>query len=118
MFSISLENASENTATIKILIDEFELRGVFPSGYGGRLFHVQCCAHVTNLLVQVGLAAIGDIVDFVCQSIKYIAASEIRLNQFSELAKKLKLPLKKPILDVRTRWNNTYMMLSTVIGFK
>jgi hypothetical protein len=68
--------------------------------------------------VQVGLATIGDIVDYVHQSIKYIAASKIRLKQFSELAKRLKLPSKQLILDVPTRWNNNYMILSTAIGFK
>jgi hypothetical protein len=44
VFSITLDNASANTAAIKILRIEFELRGLFPSGYGGRLFHVQCSA--------------------------------------------------------------------------
>ena len=40
VFSITLDNASANTTATKILRDEFELRGVFPSGYGGCLFHV------------------------------------------------------------------------------
>jgi hypothetical protein len=118
VFLITLDNSSANTAAIKILRDKFELRCVFPSGYRGRLFHVQCCAHITNLLVQARLSTIGDIVDSVRQSIKYIVASVASLKQFSEIAKRLKLPSKKLILDVSTRWNSTYMMLSTVIGFK
>jgi hypothetical protein len=77
------------------LRDEFELRGVFPSGYGGCLFYVQCCAYVTNLLVQARLSIIGDIVYSMCQSIKYIVAFETRLKQFNEIAKRLKLPFKK-----------------------
>jgi ABC-type long-subunit fatty acid transport system fused permease/ATPase subunit len=62
-----------------------------------------CTTHVTNLLVQAGLSTIGDIVDYVRQSIKYIVASVASLKQFSEIAKRLKLPSKKLILDVPTR---------------
>jgi hypothetical protein len=92
VFTITLDNALANTVAIKILRDKFELKGVFPSGYGGCLFHVWCCAHVTNLLVQAWLAVIKDVVDSVRQVIKYIVASEIHLKQFSEIAKRLKLP--------------------------
>jgi hypothetical protein len=49
-----VDNAKENDTAIRILKDDFELREVLP--IGGRLFHVRCCAHITNLLVQVRLA--------------------------------------------------------------
>jgi hypothetical protein len=84
----------------------------------GHLFHVQCCAHVTNLLVQAGLQEILDIVDSVCLGVKYIVSFEIWLKQFSKIAKRLQLPSKKLILNVPTRWTNTYMMITTAIGFK
>ena len=47
---------------------------------GGKLFHVRYCTHITNLLVQFGLAEIKDIIDDVRQSIKYIVAVEGRMN--------------------------------------
>jgi hypothetical protein len=84
---------------------------------GGQLFHVRCCAHVTNLLVQAGLAKIGDIIDSVREGIKYILASESQLRKFSDIAKWLQLPSKKLILDVPTRWNSAYMMLATAVQF-
>ena len=37
---------------------------------------------------------------------------------FSEIAKGLDLGCKKLILDVLTRWNNTYLMLETTIKFR
>ncbi|XP_062170516.1 zinc finger BED domain-containing protein RICESLEEPER 2-like [Alnus glutinosa] len=72
----------------------------------------------TFSLCHFGLAEIGDIVDSVREGIKYIVAFEGRLRKFSDFAKRLKLPGKKLILDVPTRWNNTYIMLATAIQFK
>jgi hypothetical protein len=59
---------------------------------GGRLFHVRCCAHITNLLVQDGLGEIWRIVDCVREGIKYLVASKGRLLQFSEICTQLQLP--------------------------
>jgi hypothetical protein len=50
VFSITVNNASANGAAIEILRDDFWLKGTFLS-VGGLLFHVRCCAHITNLLV-------------------------------------------------------------------
>jgi hypothetical protein len=116
VLTITVDNARANDSTIRIIKDDFELRNELD--VGGRLFHVRCCAHVTNLLVQAGLVEIGDIVDSVRQGIKYVVALEGRLKEFSEIAKRLHLPSKKLVLDVPTRWNSTYLMLATAVGFK
>jgi len=113
---ITVDNARANDSAIRIIKDDFELRNEL--AVRGRLFHVRCCAHLTNLLVQLGLAEIGDIVDSVRQGIKYVVASEGRLKEFSEIAKRLHLSSKKLVLDVPTRWNNIYLMLVSAVGFK
>jgi hypothetical protein len=87
VFKIIGDNAKSNDVAIRILRDDFELSGVLPTGVGGRLFHVSCCAHVTNLLMQAGLAEIVDIIDYVRQGIKYIVALVSRLKQFSDIAR-------------------------------
>jgi hypothetical protein len=68
--------------------------------------------------VEAGLAKIRNIVDFVRQGIKYVVASEGRLKEFSDIAKRLHLPSKKLVLDVPTRWNITSLMLAIAIGFR
>lgn len=49
---------------------------------------------------------------------KYLVNSEARLIQFSDIAKQLKLPSKKLILDCPTQWNSNYLMLSATLEFK
>ncbi|XP_059441916.1 zinc finger BED domain-containing protein RICESLEEPER 2-like [Corylus avellana] len=114
--AIIVDNAKANDTSLRILKDVFNRRKALL--IGGKLFHVRCCAHMTNLLVQDGLDEISLIVDCVRDRIKYLVASESRLIKFSEIAKQLQLASKKLILDVPTRWNSTYKMLSTAIEFK
>jgi hypothetical protein len=108
-----IENKIHTIINIKV---NFELMNTLL--VEGKLFHVRCCAHIKNLLVQAGFVQIRDIIYDIRQGIKFIIASEGRLNVFSEIAKRLDLHYKKLILDVPTRWNSTYMMLDTVIRFK
>ncbi|GFZ20805.1 hypothetical protein Acr_28g0015100 [Actinidia rufa] len=114
--TITVDNAKYNDTCLRILKDSFALKKKLP--LGGKIFHVRCCAHIVNLLVQDGLGEIGDIVDGIREGVKYLAASEARLNQFSEITKQLELSSKRLILDCPTRWNSTYMMLSTALEFK
>jgi hypothetical protein len=114
--SITVDNAKPNDTAIKTLRDVFNLRKTLP--VDGKLFHVRCCAHITNLLVQDGLDEVTMIVDSIRDGIKYLVASEGRLLKFAEIAKRLQLPSKKLFLDVPTRWNSTYLMLAAALEFK
>ena len=114
--TITVDNMSANDTAITNLKDDFELKYTLP--VGGRLFHVRCFAHITNLLVQARLTQIKDIIDVVRQGIKFIVAFESRLNIFSDIAKRLDIRYKKLILDVLTCWNNIYMILDIAIQFK
>ena len=61
----------------------------------GKLFHVRCCAHILNLLVQDGIGRIGEIVEEVHDSVRFINQSEARLRTFSEIVQQLKFGGKK-----------------------
>lgn len=114
--TITVDNASYNDLAVRLLQDSLSSHRSFC--LKGQLFHVRCCAHILNLLVQVGLSEVQHIIENVRESVKYISASAQRLNSFSEIAKQLQLSNKKLILDCSTRWNATYAMLSTALEFK
>ena len=56
MFTIFVDNASNNDSTIKIPSETFAKVKKLPCG--GKLFHIRCCAHIMNLMVQDGLSII------------------------------------------------------------
>ena len=88
--SVSVDNAKPNDTSIKTLRDVFNLRKIFP--VDGKLFHLCCCAYITNLLVQDRLDKVTMIVDSIRDEIKYLVASEGMLLKFAEIAKQLQLP--------------------------
>ncbi|XP_058770890.1 zinc finger BED domain-containing protein RICESLEEPER 1-like [Vicia villosa] len=85
---------------------------------GGALFHVRCCAHVLNLLVQDGLSQINDVISKVRESVKYINHNDARMKAFCDVAEQKGLKDRKLILDCPTRWNSTYHMLSAASKFR
>jgi hypothetical protein len=114
--SITIDNAKPNNSTIKTLRCVFNLRKTLL--VDGKLFHMRCCAHITNLLVQDGLDEVTMIVDSISDENKYLVESEGRLLKFAKIAKQLQLPSKKLFLDVPTRRNSTYLMLVATLEFK
>ncbi|KAG6488202.1 hypothetical protein ZIOFF_056961 [Zingiber officinale] len=113
---VTVDNASYNDVAVRMLKDNLSYKHNLP--LSGKLFHVRCCAHILNLLVQDGLSEIEDIIFNVRESVKHIAASETRVNIFSEISKQLKLSSKKLVLDCCTRWNAIFCMLSAALEFK
>ncbi|XP_038678772.1 zinc finger BED domain-containing protein RICESLEEPER 2-like [Tripterygium wilfordii] len=116
IYSIAVDNASYNDVAIRTL--KTTLSRTQKLLLGGRLFHVRCCAHILNLLVQDGLRVVEDIIHNVRESVKFVKQSDSRLLKFSEIVKQLQLPYRKLILDCPTRWNSTFEMLSIALKFK
>ncbi|KAA3477072.1 zinc finger BED domain-containing protein RICESLEEPER 2-like [Gossypium australe] len=114
--SISVDNASYNDATVRMLKYSLSFHKRLP--LNEKLFHVHCCAHILNLLVHDGLSEIENIIDNVRESVKHITTSTMRLTMFTDIVKQLQLPNKRLILDCCTRWNATYAMLSYLLEFK
>ncbi|XP_058736659.1 zinc finger BED domain-containing protein RICESLEEPER 2-like [Vicia villosa] len=114
--SISVDNASANDNCISRLKRDFSGRRNLP--LDGKLFHVRCCAHILNLLVQDGLDMIKVIVDKVRNSVKYLLNSETRCKAFKKIVDELQLEGRMQVLDTKNRWNSTWLMLSTAYHYR
>ncbi|WOL13577.1 zinc finger BED domain-containing protein RICESLEEPER 2-like [Canna indica] len=116
VFSVSVDNASYNDSCPRALKDSISDNSSLPAG--GSLFHIRCCAHILNLLVQDDLGRIKDIIHNVRESVKYINYNDSRLKSFCDIVEQKHLKEKKLIIDCPTRWNSTYKMLSAALKFK
>ncbi|KAK2386813.1 zinc finger BED domain-containing protein RICESLEEPER [Trifolium repens] len=119
IFSLTLDNASSNDSMIKKLKQRLNLQDALLCK--GKYFHVRCCAHILNLIVQDGLKAAGDALHKIRESVKYVKASEGRLREFRKCIQKVHLDNVEGgflRLDVCTRWNATYMMLESAIRYR
>lgn len=115
--SLTLDNASANDVCVTYLKAKLASRTALISG--GDLFHIRCCAHILNLIVQEGLKHIDYVVEKVRESIRYIRGSQSRKEKFIECVKSLCLDSRKGLRqDVPTRWNSTFLMLKSALYYK
>jgi len=118
VFSLTLDNASTNDVLIRTL--KSELRFQHSLVCDGEFMHICCCAHILNLIVQEGLKALGDSLDHIRESIKYVKGSESRMMKFKQCIEKLwDIDAKTALcIDVPTRWNSTFFMLESALKYK
>ena len=85
----------------------------------GKFLHMRCCAHILNLIVKDGLEKLKDAIENFRDSVAYWTATPKRVEKFEEIAKYVHVKIEKKIaLDCKTRWNSTYIMLSTALPYK
>ncbi|KMS96954.1 hypothetical protein BVRB_7g179970 [Beta vulgaris subsp. vulgaris] len=116
VFTVSVDNASANDSCISIMKDTFSLTKRLICG--GKLFHVRCCAHILNIMVQHGLKQVKTIVKNVHDTVDYLNGSEHRLKKFAEIVQQFNLKKRRLILECKTRWNSTFDMLVCALKFK
>ncbi|XP_027171948.1 zinc finger BED domain-containing protein RICESLEEPER 2-like [Coffea eugenioides] len=117
LFAITLDNASANDSCVAILKNQLKLKNSLICD--GMLFHVRCCAHILNLIVQDGLKEIDKSVELIRECVKYVKGSQTRKLRFTECVTQTSLDSKKALVqDVPTRWNSTYRMLSSALYYR
>ncbi|GAA0165949.1 hypothetical protein LIER_21218 [Lithospermum erythrorhizon] len=114
VFSFSVDNAPSNDKALKLLASTMVRNKRLL--LEGKLFHIRCYAHILNLIVQDGLTEIREIIKNDRNSVRHINGATSRLEKFAAIVKNIQLPTKMLILDVKTRWNSTYLMLDTAYG--
>ena len=61
VFSLTLDNACANNVVVQILKTRLQIQNSLLCK--GEYFHVRCCAHILNLIVQEGLKVAGDAIE-------------------------------------------------------
>ena len=115
IFSLTLDNATSNDSMQNILKERLNLQNGLL--YDGDFFHVKCCAHILNLIVEEGLK---ETLYKIREIVKYVKALEGRLRQFQKCVEEVHLDDIGSFSrsDVSTRWNATYMMLESAIKYR
>ncbi|XP_010532458.1 PREDICTED: zinc finger BED domain-containing protein RICESLEEPER 2-like [Tarenaya hassleriana] len=80
--------------------------------------HLRCGAHVLNLIVKEGLSDIGDSVASIRNAVKYVRSSDSRLQAFKSRVGSDNFNRGSLVLDCATRWNSTFLMLSSALKYK
>lgn len=85
----------------------------------GEFFHMRCCAHILNLVVNDGLRELNDSIASIRNAVRFVRSSPQRLAKFRECIEFANIPSNKLVpLDVPTRWNSTYIMLEAAEKFQ
>ena len=83
------------------------------------MLHMRCAAHILNLIIQDGLSFINDGIERIRDSVIYRIGSPKKRQNFEENAQQLRVQCTKElVLDCKTRWNSTYLILSTTLIYK
>ncbi|XP_030946144.1 zinc finger BED domain-containing protein RICESLEEPER 1-like [Quercus lobata] len=116
LFIITVDNCSTNDAMIRLLLNKLDTNSLM---LGRSMLHMRCAAHILNLIVQDGLSFIGDGIERIRDNVIYWTGSPKRRHKFEENARQLRVQCTKElVLDCKTRWNSTYLMLSTALIYK
>ena len=119
VFCVTVDNASANDVALSHLKKRLKSRREDSLVLNGEYMHVRCCAHILNLIVTDGLKDLNDSVISIRNAIKYVRSSGSRLQAFKYYVEREKIEYKgSVVLDVSTRWNSTYLMLTTTLKFQ
>ncbi|CAF1924755.1 unnamed protein product, partial [Brassica napus] len=118
VFSITLDNASNNDKAISILKDRLLQKNNDALMMNGEFMHIRCCAHILNLIANEGLDDISKSIISVRHAVKYVRSSTSRLESFKRWVEVEKITRGSVVLDCVTRWNSTYLMLRSTLKYQ
>lgn len=118
VFTITVDNATANTSALRRFQGEFSTLGNEALVMQGEFMHVRCAAHIINLIVKDGLAEMGDSVLAIRNAVQYVRSSTPRLKSFELRVDSGKMTRGSLPLDVKTRWNSTFLMLQRAMKFR
>ncbi|CAN0926838.1 Zinc finger BED domain-containing protein RICESLEEPER 2 [Linum grandiflorum] len=101
---------------IRVLLEKLEAENLI---LHGTILHMRCAAHILNLIVQDGLSVIEGCIENIRESVLHWTSSPKRRQKFGDMVRQLHINSSlELVLDCRTRWNSTYLMLSIALIYK
>ena len=113
-----MDNATANSSALRKFHSSFALGSDQAFVLDGEVLHMRCSAHIINLIVRDGMAEIDQNVVSIRNAISYVRSHTNRLRSFELKVDSGKITRGSLPLDVKTRWNSTYLMLTTALKFK
>ncbi|KAJ9557959.1 hypothetical protein OSB04_012573 [Centaurea solstitialis] len=114
--TLTIDNCSTNDAIIDKLLGTLSSSSLMLKG---KIFHMRCCAHIINIIVQEGFSIIKGAIGNVRDSVAFWTGSPKRVQEFKLYARQLNVKCEKElVLDCKTRWNSIYIMLNVTLEYK
>ena len=114
--SLVVDNCSTNDAMMDLLKERFNEDSLILKG---KFMHMRCSAHILNLIVQNGLDVIGGGIERVRDSVAFWSGTPKRREIFANKVRAMKGEEgRQLVLDCKTRWNSTFLMLQSVLPYK
>uniref|UniRef100_A0A1J3IT19 Putative AC transposase n=2 Tax=Noccaea caerulescens TaxID=107243 RepID=A0A1J3IT19_NOCCA len=119
IFCITVDNATANTSALRKFKAGFlQKHGKDALVLNGEFLHLRCATHILNLIVKQGLMEVDDNINAIRNGIQYVRSSTPRLQSFEFRVETGKMTRGSLPLDVKTRWNSTYLMLDQALKFR
>ena len=116
LMAVTVDNCTTNDKAIEMIVGKI---GKEKLPLEGTLLHMRCSAHILNLIVKDGLDVMKSAIENIRESVAYWIATGKRIEKFEEMAKFKKIKItRKLILDCKTRWNSTFMMLEVALPYR
>ena len=112
IFSISLDNATNND------VAERYLKVFLAPPLDGKLFRIRCCAHILNLIVQVGLQQLAPSISRIRNVVLNINSNPSKWQLYKECCEMVGDKKRNVPIDVPHRWNATYLLLKAAVKQK
>ncbi len=118
LFASTLDNASANDVAVNDIIAD--LRDVHASLVcDGIFFHVRCACHILNLVARDGMSVISGTIEKIKALVLAVKGSPLQWEELMKRAVESDLITTRGIqIDVSTRWNSTYLMLSDALYYQ
>ncbi|GES96273.1 zinc finger BED domain-containing protein 1-like [Rhizophagus clarus] len=113
VISVTTDNGSNMIVACRLLKNDFDAQTPALD-----FIHSRCICHILNLAVNAGLKYIENLIKKLRKIVKSIRRTQLYLEELERLAIAANHTFKHPILDIKTRWNSTFLMAERILTLK